>query len=214
MPGETLNTEFNDGSLPAFTGNFVSRLDQPFRQNFEKLRLKFLSQPKVKEMVSGSYRKILYGTGDGKTHKKLAQITNTGNGVNLFLWLPTAVRTNIRVPVTRFGFVLAANEIPLSDDSKVEWIVFTKGTVDLKYKELSFNKNGMAKWCEPTQYLHFASIGSYNTFSLLTYLLIGLTPDAMSDEDRVCWNSYKNQTPKNLGWYIDLAIKTWNYRIK
>ncbi|MDY7007356.1 MAG: endonuclease NucS [Cyanobacteriota bacterium] len=52
LPGEILNTELNDGSLPTFTGNFVSRLDQPFRQNFEKLRLKFLSQPKVKEMFN------------------------------------------------------------------------------------------------------------------------------------------------------------------
>ena len=99
LPGETLNTEFNDGSLPTFTGNFVSRLDIKFREYFGKLRLKFLSQPKIKKMVSGSYRKILYGTGDSKTHKKLAEITNTGNAVNLFLWLPTAVRTNIRIPV-------------------------------------------------------------------------------------------------------------------
>ncbi|MDY7007355.1 MAG: hypothetical protein SWX82_26355 [Cyanobacteriota bacterium] len=152
----------------------------------------------------------MYGTGDGKTYKKLAEITNTANGVNLFLWLPTAVRNNIKVPVTRFGFILAANENSLSDDSPVEWIVCTKGTVNLKYKELSFNRNGMAKWCEPSQYLHFASVGSYNTFSLLTYLLIGVTPDTMSDEDRVWWNSYKNKTPNNLGWYIDLAIKTWN----
>lgn len=213
LPGEILNTELNYGSLPAFTQNFVSRLDRPFREDFGKLRLKFLSQPKIKEMVSGSYRKILYGTGDGKTHKRLAEITNTGNGVNLFLWLLTAVTTNIKVSVTRFGFVLAANETPLSDDSTVEWIVCTKGTVNLKYKNLSLNRNGMAKWCEPSQYLYFASVGSYNTFSLLTYLLIGVTPDAMTDEDRVWWNSYENKTPKNLGWYIDLAIKTWNYRI-
>jgi len=120
LPGEVLNTELNYGSLPAFTQNFVSRLDIKFREDFGKLRLKFVSQPKVKEMVSGSYRKILYGRGDGKTHKKLAEITNTGNEVNLFLWLPTAVRTNIKAPVTRFGFVLAANENSLSDDSQVE----------------------------------------------------------------------------------------------
>ncbi len=214
LSGEVFNTELNYGSLPAFTQEFVCRLDIKFREYFGKLRLKFLCQPKVKEMVSGSYRKILFGTGDGKTHKKLAEITNTGNGINLFLWLPTRVRTNIKVPVTRFGFVLAANENPLSDDSQIEWIVCTKGTVNLKYKELSFNRNGMPKWDEPSRYLYYASLNSYNTFSLLTYLLMGMTPDAMSDEDRAWWNSYKTKTPTNLGWYIDLAIKTCNYRIK
>ena len=83
----------------------------------------------------------------------------------------------------------------------------------MKYKELSFNRHGIAKWCEPNQYLHFASVGSYNTFSLLTYLLVGVTPDAMTDKERAYWKSYKTKSPKNLGWYIDLAIKTWNYQI-
>jgi len=43
---------------------------------------------------------------------------------------------------------------------------------------------------------------------------MGMTPDAMSDEDRDWWESYKTKTPTHLGWYIDLAIKTCNYRIK
>ncbi len=28
------------------------------------------------------------------------------------------------------------------------------------------------------------------------------------------WSSYKTQTPAKLSWYIDLAIKIWNYRLK
>jgi hypothetical protein len=51
-------------------------------------------QPKIKEMVSPSYKKILYGIGQGENHKKLAEIINTNQGVCLFLWLPTHVKTN------------------------------------------------------------------------------------------------------------------------
>jgi hypothetical protein len=52
-----------------------------------------------------------------------------------------------------------------------------------------------------------------NTSRLLIYLLKGITPPI--DEDTLkWWKSYKIKTPDNLGWYIDLAIKTWNYRIK
>ncbi|MGB3510337.1 MAG: hypothetical protein WBA93_14095 [Microcoleaceae cyanobacterium] len=41
-----------------------------------------------------------------------------------------------------------------------------------------------------------------------------MTPNTITDEDRTWWESYQTQTHTNLGWYIDLAIKTWNYRIK
>ncbi|MGK7919254.1 MAG: hypothetical protein AB4080_04520 [Trichodesmium sp.] len=51
-------------------------------------------------------------------------------------------------------------------------------------------------------------------FWLLMYVLKGVTPETITDEDRTWWESYKTQTPTNLGWYIDLAIKTWNSRIK
>lgn len=68
----------------------------------------------------------LYGTGEGQNHKKLAEITNTGKGIWLFLWIPTAVKTKIKIPVARFGFVLATNNSHFAQDSIVEWLVCTK----------------------------------------------------------------------------------------
>ncbi|NEP03679.1 MAG: hypothetical protein F6K25_23165 [Okeania sp. SIO2G4] len=46
------------------------------------------------------------------------------------------------------------------------------------------------------------------------YVLKGVTPKTITDEDRIWWESYKIKTPIHLGWYIDLALKTWNYKIK
>lgn len=171
-------------------------------------------------MVSSSYKKILYGTGEGETHKKLAEITNTSKGIYLYLWLPTAVKTNIKIPIARFGLVLAKDNNPFAQDSVVEWVVCTKETINIKEKSSpdtisSFNRQGMLKWSQANLYLAQAtgvSVGN-NSFRLLIYLLKGITLPI--DENTLkWWKSYQIQTPDNLGWYIDLAIKTWNYRIK
>jgi hypothetical protein len=169
-------------------------------------------------MVSPTYSKLLYGTGEGKNHKKLAEITNTSKGLCLFLWLPTAAKENIKVPIDRFGFILAKDNHPLSKDSIVEWLVCTQGTVDLKnqptpHKNLSFTRNGMLKWCQPSSYLAQATNGSFKTYFLLLNLIKGITPP-IDEATLKWWETCKIQTPNYLGWYIDLAVKAWNYRLK
>jgi hypothetical protein len=206
-------------SLPAFTCNFVGRLPPDYHTDFLKLRTLLLSQPKVKEMVSSTYRKILYGTGDGVNHKKVAEITNTTNGIVLFLWLPTAVSKNIKTPVTRFGFVLKKGSNPFSENSSIEWVVCTKDTINLKEQPQpntfsGMTRHGMLKWCKPNMYLTQAAQGyNPNTFFLLLYLLKGITPP-IDSTTREWWEIYQKETDFNLGWFIDLAIKTWNYRVK
>ena len=215
-----ISTSYNTSSnrLPVFTQNFRSHLPLEYRNDFNALRSLLIVQPKVKEMVSPTYRKILYGTGEGENHKKIAEITNTGKGVQLFLWLPTTVETKIKIPVARFGLVLAENHNPFSKDSIVEWVVCTKTNIDIKEKQnanknLTFNRQGMLKWSKANMYLAQATMGGGNSFWLLLYLLKGITPPIDNETTR-WWESYRTQTPTNLGWYVDLAIKTWNYRIK
>ncbi|MDJ0556497.1 MAG: hypothetical protein QNJ68_19060 [Microcoleaceae cyanobacterium MO_207.B10] len=202
-------------------------------------------------MVSTSYRKVLYGTGEGKNHKKLAEITNTpGKDVCLFLWLPTFVDTKLETPVARFGFVLKSSSNPLSNNSVVEWLVSSKDTLNNKNtpninsEVAAYNRDGTLKWSRANLYLakvtfpyddNYISldewkrlantsqkklpkqiVNSYQNnpaFWLLMYILKGVTPETITDENRAWWESYKTQTPTNFGWYIDLAIKTWNYRI-
>lgn len=178
-----------------------------------------MAQPKIKEMVSPTYRKILYGTGEGENHKKLAEITNTSKGIWLFLWLPTKVKTKIKIPVARFGFVLAANNSHFAQDSVVEWLVCTKTTVNLEDKSnnhfrCSFDRHGMTKWTHANMYLCQASSDiNINTLDLFIYLLKGATRP-FDDSIWEWWSEQEKNTPTNLGWYIDLAIQTWNYRIK
>ena len=218
LPDSQTSSELSQRSLSIFIINFISYLPLESRPDFTALRTLLMAQPKVKEMVSSTYRKVLYATGEGENHKKLAEITNTSKGVILFLWLPTKVKTNIKIPVARFGFILAKDNNPFSEKSIVEWLVYTKTTIDLKNKPnnnvcLSFNRHGMTLWTKANFYLAQASLGSQNTFHLLIYLLKGMKPP-IYEETFTWWNSYKNTTPDNLGWYIDLAIKTWNYRLK
>ena len=219
LPGSLQNEQLRSTVLPAFTHNFKSNLPVDTHQNFRIIRELFMAQPKIKEMVSPTYRKILYGTGEGENHKKLAEITNTGKGIWLFLWLPTAVKTNIKIPVARFGFVLAANNSHFAQDSVVEWLVSTKTTVNLKDKSnnhfwCSFDRHGMTKWTNANMYLCQATNGiNINTLDLFIYLLKGAIRP-FDDSIWEWWRSQEKNTPTNLGWYIDLAIKTWNYRIK
>ena len=218
LPGSLQNEDLQNTVLPAFTHNFKSNLPVDTHQNFRIIRELFMAQPKIKEMVSPTYRKILYGTGEGENHKKLAEITNTSKGIWLFLWLPTTVKTKIKIPVARFGFVLAANNSHFAQDSVVEWLVCTKTTINLEDQSnnkicLSFDRHGMAKWTSANMYLSQASIGSINTLDLFIYLLKGTTRP-FDDSIWKWWSEQEKNTPTNLGWYIDLAIQTWNYRIK
>ncbi len=255
LPGKNLNSESYSKSLPTFAWEFYFRLDQKYEKDFQALRNLLIAQPKIKEMVGTSYRKVLYGTGEGKNHKKLAEITNTpGKNVCLFLWLPTFVDTKSETPVARFGFVLKSSSNPLSNDSIVEWLVSTKDTLnnkntpDINSEVAAYGRDGKLKWSRANLYLANVAfpytqdlaklkewkrvaetsnkksakvlkqiVNSYQnnpTFWLLMYVLKGVTPETITDEDRAWWESYKTKTPTNLGWYIYLAIKTWNYRIK
>ena len=254
FPGKILNSESYSKSLTSFAFEFYLRLDKKYEKDFQALRNQLIGQPKIKEMVSTSYKKVLYGTGEGKNHKKLAEITNTpGKNVCLFLWLPTSVDTKSDRPVERFGFVLKDASNPLSNDSIVEWLVSTKGTInnkntpDINSEVAAYGRDGKLKWSRANLYLGNVTfrytqdlakleewkrvaqtsnkkskkvlnqiVNSYQnnpTFWLLMYVLKGVTSETITDEDRAWWESYKTQTPTHLGWYVDLAIKTWNYQI-
>jgi hypothetical protein len=77
---------------------------------------------------------------------------------------------------------------------------------------LSFDRHGMAKWTSANMYLCQAG-GYINTLDLFIYLLKGANRP-FDDSIWEWWRSQEKNTPTNLGWYIDLAIKTWNYRIE
>jgi hypothetical protein len=142
------------------------------------LHSQFISQAAIKCWTSNNYRFILYGTGTGENHQKLAEINNGGKNLYIYLWLLTAMKTNVKVPVTRFGLVCRDGYSPISIDAEVEWLVCTNNNISLKDRPkhprdtLSFNHQGMLKWCRAQNHLlQASSIGCNNTFPLLMYLL-------------------------------------------
>lgn len=218
LPEIPPNSELYNSGLPVFTSNFIGSLSPEYHNDFMALRSLLVSQPKVKEMVSPTYRKILYGTGEGENHKKLAEITNTGKGLCLFLWLPSR---NSDYPqakaIARFGFVMKPKYNPLSRQGIVEYIVFCRsGAINMKDKPTSenslsdfkFSRGGMLKWCKPNEYLYQAS----GLYSRRIFKDLFWSPSLGDYDD--WWKSFEKQSHVDLGWYIDLAIKTWNYRVK
>lgn len=170
-------------------------------------------------MVSPTYRKILYGTGEGQNHKKLAEITNTGKGLCLFLWLPSHSSEfgQLARAIARFGFIMNPKSKPLSREGIVEYIVFCRsGAINMKDKPdpkdfssgYKFSRDGMVKWCKPHLYLRQAS--GLHTTQIFKDLFWSTSLGDYGD----WWKSFEKQSHEELGWYIDLAIKTWNYRVK
>ena len=167
------------GRFYSFAHNFFNKIDRKYEEDFWSLRALFKAQPKIKEMVNSSYTKILYGTGDGQNHKKLAEITNTPRGLCLYLWLPTAVETRIKIPVARYGLVLAENSNPFCKSSIVEYLICTKDTINIKNRTKltkDLHLGHRSKWCRSNLYLDRVCLGSNNTFWLLLDILKGIKP--------------------------------------
>lgn len=218
LPEQSLPPESELARFHSFAHSFSTKLNKEYRNDFWALRMLFKAQPKVREMVNSTYTKILYGAGEGQNHKKLAEVTNTPRGLCLYLWLPTSVKTNIKVPVARYGLVLAENSNPFCKSSTIEWLICTKDTINLKdrsklNRDLGLGQSSYSKWCSSSHYLFYAALGSPNTFWLLLDILKGVRPP-IDDATSEWWSSYEKQTPNDLGWYVDLAIKTWNYRFE
>lgn len=200
-------------------GQFYQRLDSECRQDFLNLHYRLISQAAVKCWTSNNYRCILYGTGTGQNHQKLAEINNGGQNLYLYLWLPTAVKTNVKIPVARFGLICKESRRAIYTKSEVEWLVCSENNISLKDRpqlssgNFSFNRQGMLKWCPSKNYLLQASHSGYNTntFQLLIYLLRNIKPP-FSKEELGWWEHNSSPSPTDLGWYVDLAIKMWQYR--
>ena len=190
--------------------NHKLKSSETIQQDFLTLHNRFISQAVVKCWFSNNYRYILYGTGIGENHQKLAEINNGGQNPYIYLWLPTASRTNVKVPVARFGFVCKESQSPISIDSELEWLVCSNNNISLKDRPkstsdgFSFNRQGMLKWCPPRNYLLQASFTSSNTLQLLMYLMRNASPP-FSKEDLTWWEHNSKPTPTNLGWYVDFA---------
>jgi Endonuclease NucS len=202
-----------------FTGK-LAELPTNYTQDFLILHSLFMRQPMVKHWTTNG-NKILYSTGKGENSKKLAEVTNTSRGLYLYLWLPSRVKTNVKLPLARFGLVCEKNCSPLALTSTVKWVVCTNDTVDIKEEPnrsvnnglCSTTRQGMPKWSKASSYLEKVATYSPNTRSLINKLFED-AKQPLDFQESDFWEKIQDNTPTHLGWYVDLAVMTWNYRLK
>jgi hypothetical protein len=204
LPNASQSPVLGINTMPAAVHDFTSKLPTEFFDDFVNLRSLFLSQPKVKELVRSGYQNILYAIGDGETHRKLAEITNTKKGVFLYLWLPTCSDRPKAKSTQRFGIVMITSITnPFSFNEKVEYLCrCTSGSMDLKNR---IELKNSASCIQASIYFLQACVLS-NSLTLKNIL--------SNDELMLDYKHLESRNPTELGWFINLAIKTWNYFVK
>jgi hypothetical protein len=119
----------------------------------------------------------------------------------------------------RFEIIFSESENLFKLESMVEYVALssTRG-ISLKEREdlsASFQKNRlisgrdcMPKWCTGKGY--FAQLSfAYNNQSVFETLY----PELVSQNPQGWWEEFQNQETDKLGWFVDLAIRAWRYKI-
>jgi hypothetical protein len=196
------------------------------RDDFWNLRKLFLAQPKVKEIVNSLGTRAFYATSDRKGCKNLAEICISDKQISFFLYLPSKhtsmsfnYTTGNPIKPKRFEIIFSESENLFKLESVVEYVALssTRG-ISLKEREnlsTSFEKNSsiygrdcMPKWCTGRGY--FAQLSfAYNNRSVFE----ALYPELVFQNPQGWWEEFQNQETDKLGWFIDLAIRAWRYKI-
>ncbi len=209
-------------NLAALTYN----ISEEYRVDFWNLRKLFLAQPKVKEIVNSLGTRVFYATSDRKGSKNLAEICISGKQISFFLHLPSKhtcmsfnYSTGNPVQPKRFEIIFSESEDVFKLQSAIPYVALssTRG-ISLKEREnlsASFEKNSlihgrdcMPKWCRGKGY--FAQLSfAYNNQSVFE----ALYPELVSQNPQGWWQEFQTQETDKLGWFIDLAIRAWRYKI-
>lgn len=196
------------------------------RDDFWNLRKLFLAQPKVKEIVNSLGTRAFYATSDRKGSKNLAEICILDKQISFFLYLPSKhtsmsfnYTTGNPVKPKRFEIIFSESENLFKLESVVEYVALssTRG-ISLKDREnlsASFEKNSsiygrdcMPKWCTGKGY--FAQLSfAYNNRTVFE----ALYPELATKNPQGWWQEFQKQETDKLGWFVDLAIRAWRYKI-
>ncbi|NMF59301.1 PDDEXK family nuclease [Pseudanabaena yagii] len=196
------------------------------REGFWNLRKLFLAQPKVKEIVNSLGTRAFYATSDRKGSKNLAEICISDKQISFFLYLPSKhtsmsfnYTTGNPVKLKRFEIIFSELEDLFKLESVVQYVALssTRGISSKERENLSanFEKNSlihgrdcMPKWCTGKGY--FAQLSfAYNNQSVFEELY----PELVSKNPQGWWEEFQKQETDKLGWFVDLAIRAWRYRI-
>lgn len=217
--------------VPALANLMVNYIPEEYRDDFWNLRTLFLSQTKVKEIINSTGSHISYATSGREGSKKLAEINISSRQfsrrISLFLYLPTYhtdlsyVYGRLKNPIRISKFELVFTECPnlFAFDSYFNYLVgCPSGGLSSKEKEniakafqenrLKFIRGGMPKWSLPKNYTSLLSFTYKNPL-----VFQELYPDLVSANPTGWWEEFQTQETDKLGWFVDLAIRAWRYKI-
>ena len=200
------------------------------RKDFWNLRQLFLAQPKVKEIVNSVGKRVFYATSAKAGSKTLAEIYVADKQISLFIYLPIK---NASLPLAGTGrnliklkrFEIIIEEANLFNlASQVKYLVLSPNSgVSLKEKEnlsITFEENsslisreGMPKWCKGRDYLSLLSLVYFNPPLFNPAIFQPLYKDLEAENPQGWWQEFQSQSTDKLGWFADLAIRAWRYKI-
>jgi hypothetical protein len=212
---------------PALAHSMVNYINEEYHNDFWSLRNLFLSQPKVKEIINSLGNRISYATSSREGSKTLAEINVSDKQIALFLHLPiyhadlTVYRSRYRSPIKIGRFAIVSTECTnlFNLDSHINYLVgYSSGGLSSKEKEniakafkdnsLKSIRGGMPKWNLPKNYINLLSFTYKNPI-----VFQELYPDFVSANPEIWWQEFQKQDTNKLGWFVDLAIRAWRYKI-
>ena len=230
-----LADEFSSESVPKWSqmretvpnlATLTYKISDKNRDDFWNLRKLFLAQPKVKEIVNSLGTRVFYATSNREVSKNLAEICISEKQISFFLYLPSQhtgmsfyYTTGNPVKPKRFEIIFSDSEDMFKLQSIVQYLALssTRGISLEERANLSaaFEKNysvsgrdGMPKWCRGEGYFTQLSFAGNNrsVFEKLYPELAGKNPQGW-------WEEFQTQETDKLGWFVDLAIRAWRYKI-
>jgi hypothetical protein len=196
------------------------------RDDFWNLRKLFLAQPKVKEIVNSLGTRVFYATSNREGRKNLAEICISEKQISFFLHLPSKHTsmsfyhtTGNPVKSKRFEVIFSDSEDMFKLQSIVQYLALssTRGISLEERANLStaFEKNrfgsgrdGMPKWCTGKGYFAQLSFAGNNRS-----VFEELYPELVAKNPQGWWEEFQTQETDKLGWFVDLAIRAWRYKL-
>jgi hypothetical protein len=204
----------------------VNYINEEYHNDFWSLRNLFLSQPKVKEIINSLGNRISYATSSREGSRTLAEVNFSDRKISLFLHIPiyhsnltTYGRIRNPIKMGRFAVISTESTNLFSLDSYVSYLVgYSSGGLSSKEKEniaKAFKENslksirgGMPKWSVPKNYISTLSLSYKNPV-----VFKELYPDSVSANPESWWQEFQTQETDKLGWFVDLAIRAWRYKL-
>ncbi len=206
--------------VPALSNFLINLGNQEYQNDFWNLRNLFLAQPKVKEIINPLCNKVFYATSTREGSKTLAEIYIFQKRISFFLYLPSYLPESGKNTTIKFGryAIVSTEGSNLFDlNSHIHYLIscstagISQQEIDKTPRRATLARDGTLKSCQAKNYIpQLTFIGSgIKDITILNKLY----PEFISLSYKNLEEEFKNQSTDKLGWFVDLAIRAWRYKI-